>query len=199
MFRAPTWKMSEYLADQLDLADVHDLGDELQVVRIGCAPEHLKPLLAQALEAVRRAARLEGASAQNLGAGALDGRRACHDLLFGFRRARPGHDDHLVTAYPHVVEDDHGVFRLVGAARALVGLADPQHFVHAVEDADQLGIDFVRTDDTQNGAGRSRRPMHVHPQFDQACDHRVDLNLGGPLFHDDDHNYSPIRESGPSL
>ncbi len=94
---------------------------------------------------------------------------------------------------------DHRVFRLEGAARALVGLGDAQHLVHAVEDADQLRVDFVRTDDAQHGAGRSRRPMHVHPQLDQPRDDRVDLNLGGPLFHDDDHDYSPIRESGPFL
>jgi hypothetical protein len=75
MLRAPTWKMSAVAADQLDLADVHHLGDELQVVRVGRAPQHLQPLLAEPLEAVGRAARLERAAAQDLGTGALDRRR----------------------------------------------------------------------------------------------------------------------------
>ena len=127
--------MSRVLGDQLDLADVHHLGDHLQVVRVGGAPQHLQPLLAEPLEAVRRAARLERAAAQDLRAGALDGRGGGHHLLVGLRRARAGHDDHLVAADPHVVDRDDGVLGLEGAAGALVRLGDAQHLVHAVEDA----------------------------------------------------------------
>ncbi len=94
---------------------------------------------------------------------------------------------------------DDRIVRLERAARPLVGLGDPQHLVHTVEDADQFRIDLVCADDTEDGTGRSRRPVHVHAQLDEACDHRIDLNFSGPLLHDDDHDYSPIRESGPFL
>ena len=105
MLRAPTWKMSQYLLDHLDLADVHHLGDQLQVRRaFGRVAQQPQPFLAEALEAVRRAARLEGAAAQDLRAGALDGRGRRVDLLLGLRRARAGHDDHFVAADPHVAD-----------------------------------------------------------------------------------------------
>ena len=180
--------MSRVLADQLDLADVHHLGDQLQVVRVGGAAQHLQALLAEALEAVGRAARLEGAAAQDLRAGALHRRGAGHHLLVGLGRARTGHDDHFVAAYPHVVDRDDRVLGLEGPAGALVGLGDAQHLVHAVEDPDQLRIDLVRTDDAEHRPRGARRSVHVHAQFDEARDDRVDLRLGGPFLHYDDHD-----------
>ena len=41
------------LLDQLDLAEVHDLGDQLQVVAVGGVAQQPQPFFAQALEAVR--------------------------------------------------------------------------------------------------------------------------------------------------
>ena len=35
------------------------------------------------------------------------------------------------------------------------------------------------------------RPVHVHAQLDEAGDDRLDLRLGGPFFHDDDHDSTP--------
>ena len=72
MLRAPTWKMSQYFVDQLDLADVHHLGDRASGSAASAASRSmLQPFFAEALEAVRRAARLEGAAAEDLRAGAL--------------------------------------------------------------------------------------------------------------------------------
>ena len=121
-------------------------------VRIGRPPQHLQALLAKPLEAVGRAARLERAAAENLCARALDRRGAGVHLLLRLRRARTGHDDHLVTADPDIVNGDDGVLRLEGAACALVRLRDAEHLVDAVEDPDQLGIDLVGTDDTEDRA-----------------------------------------------
>src|SRR5205823_5223925 len=143
--------------------------------------------LAEPLERVRRAARLERAAAQDLRARALDRRGARVDLLLGLRGAWTGHDDHLVPAYPHIVDRDDGVLRLEGAAGALVRLADAQHLVHAVEDPDQLGIDLVRADDAEHRARDARRPVDVHPQLDEARDDGINLRLGGALAHYDDH------------
>ena len=94
----------------------------------------------------------------------------------------------VIAADPHIVQDDDRVLRLEGAAGPLVWLRDAQHLVHAVEDADELRIDLVRTHDAQHGARCAGRPVHVHAQFDQPRDHRVDLYLGGTLFHHDDHD-----------
>src|SRR6266850_1189196 len=175
------------LRDQLDLADVHHLGDDLEVVRIGRAAQHAQPLLAETLEGVRRAARLERAAAQDLRPRPLDGRGNGVHLLIRLRRAGAGHDDHLVAPYSHVVDVDKGVLGLEGAARALVRLRDAEHLVDAVEDADQLGVDLVGADDAQHGSRHPRRTVNVHPQLDEARDHGIDLRLGGALVHYDDH------------
>ena len=58
------------LVDQLDLTDVHHFGDQLQIVLIRSRTQHPQTFLAEPLEAVGRASRLEGAAAQDLGAGA---------------------------------------------------------------------------------------------------------------------------------
>ncbi len=83
--------------------------------------------------------------------------------------------------------DDDRVLRLERAAGALVRLADPQHLVDAVEDPDQLGIDLVGADDAEDGARDAGRTVHIHPQLDQARNHRINLRLGGALVHYDDH------------
>ena len=88
--------------------------------------QHLQPVFAQALEAVGRAARLEGAAAQDLRAGALHGRGRRVHLLVCLGRARAGHDDHLVAADAHIADRHDRVFGLERAARELVRLRDPQ-------------------------------------------------------------------------
>ena len=64
--------------------------------------------------------------------------------------------DHFIPADAHIVEDDDSVLRLEGAAGPLIGLGDPQHFVNAVEYADQFGIDLVRPHHAQDGARGAR-------------------------------------------
>ena len=53
MFRAPTWNMSQYRSISVDLADVHDLGHELQIVLVRRGTQHPQALFAEPLEAVR--------------------------------------------------------------------------------------------------------------------------------------------------
>ena len=83
---------------------------------------------------------------------------------------------------------DDRVIGLEGPAGALVRLGDAQHFVHAIENPDQLRVDLVRADDAEHGARRTGRSVHVHAQFDKARNHHVDLRLGGPFLHYDDHD-----------
>ena len=132
MLRAPTWRMSRVPLDQLELADVHHLRDELEVVPVGRAAQHLEAFFTETLEAVRRAARLERAAAQDLGAGILDGRRRRLDLFLGLGGARSGHDDDFVAADPQVADRDDGVLGPETPAGELVGLGDAVHLLDAV-------------------------------------------------------------------
>ena len=137
MLRAPTCRMSAYCSTSSIWLISMTSVTSLRSCRSAAAAQHLQARFAEPLEAVRRAARLERAAAQHLGARALDGRGGRLDLLLGLGRARARHDDHLVAADPHVADDDDGVLRLERAARELVRLGDAQHFVHAVLDLEQ--------------------------------------------------------------
>jgi hypothetical protein len=157
-------------------------------VAIGRRTQHPQTGLAESLEAVRRTARLERAAAKHLGAGPLDGGRRGLDLRRRLRRARSSHDDHFVAADAHVADRNDRVLRLERAAGELVRLADAQHLVHAVENADQAGVDLVGAHDAKHRAGRPRRPVHVHPQLDQPRDDGVDLFLRRAFLHYDNHD-----------
>src|SRR5262245_21080946 len=175
------------LGNQLDLADVHHLGDDLEVVGVRRAAEHLQSLLAESLERIRRAARLERAAAQDFCARTLDrGRRGVH-LLLRLRGARTGHDDHLVTADPDIVCGDDGVLRSEGAAGTFVRFRNAQHLVDPVENANQLGIDLVGADHAEHRTRHAGGSMNIHPELDQTLDDGVDLRLCGPLVHYYDH------------
>ena len=62
----------------------------------------------------------------------------------------------LVAANPYIIDLDDRVLGLERPARALVGLGDAQHLVHAIENPDQLRVDLVRTDHAEHGACRAR-------------------------------------------
>ena len=157
-------------------------------MRVGRSSEHLKAGLTVSLEAVRRTAGLERAASQHFRARSLDGGRGQHALLLGLRRTGAGHDDHLIAANPQVVDRDDGVLGPIAAARPLVGLGDAHHLVDAFENADHFLVHFAGADHAEHRPGCSRRPVHVHPQLHQPGDNHVDLRLGGPLFHYNDHD-----------
>ena len=176
------------LVDDLDLADVHHLGDQLEIVGVGGIAQQPQALFAETLEAVGRAARLEGAAAQHLGARALDGRGRRMHLVLGLRRARAGHDDDLVAADADFADGEDGVVGLEGAAGELVGLADAQHFVDAVEHLDEARVDLAAADDAEHGARGAARAVHVHAELDEVGDDLFDLRVARALFHDDNHD-----------
>ena len=175
---------------QLELADVHDLRHQLQIVAVGRAAQHAQAFFAEPLEAVRRAARLERAAAQHLGAGALDRGRRGFDLLFGLGRTGAGHHDDFVAADPHVADRDDAVFRLERAAGQLVRLGDPQDFLHAVQHLEQPWVAGpVAAHRADDGAKRARRAVHVEAHFHELRNDALDLFVGGALLHDYDHDY----------
>jgi len=157
-------------------------------VRIGRAAQHAQPLLAETLEGVRRAARLERAAAQDLRPRPLDGRGNGVHLLIRLRRAGAGHDDHLVAPYSHVVDVDEVSSGLKVRLARLVRLRDaeqPRGRRRGCQSA--RGRSWWAPDDAQHGSRHPRRTVNVHPQLDEARDHGIDLRLGGALVHYDDH------------
>ncbi len=173
---------------QFELADVHDLGHELEVVAVRRGLEEPQPFLAEPLEAVRAAARLERAAAQDLRAGPLHRRRGGLDLLFALGRAGPGHHDDLVAADPNVADRDHGVLGLERAARKLVRLGDPVHFLDAVQDFEQRRVELARpADRAEHGTERPARSMHVEAHFRQFRDDALHLRVARPFPHHNDH------------
>ena len=181
---------------EVDLADVHDLRDHLEALGVGGVAHEPQPLLAQPLEAVGRAARLERAAPQHLGARLLDGGGGGGDLLLGLHRARPGHDDHLVAADAEAAERHRGVLRPEGPARQLVGLGDAHHLVHAVHHLDEAGIEPpVAPHRAQHAAQLPGRPVHVELVLHQVRDDLLNLILARALFHHDNHGPALPRPS----
>ena len=157
----------------------------------------MQPFLAEALEAVWRAAGLERASAEDLGARAADSRGGRPHLLLGLGRARARHDDHFVATDADVADRNHGAFGLEGPARQLVRLGDAHDLVHSVEHLDQPGLRTVLADHAEHGARDARRPVHVHPDLDQTGHDELDLRFAGPFFHYDNHGSTALQESEP--
>ena len=86
------------LGDDLDVARVDDLGDDRQPGDLADVGEDLQALHAQALEGVRRGARLERAAAQQRGAGGLGHLGRLERLLGCLDRARTGDEGERVRA-----------------------------------------------------------------------------------------------------
>ena len=82
----------------VEIPGVHHLGDDRQSrLRLGLG-EQPQPLLAEALERVRRRARLVGAAAEHRGARVADGLRGLQHLLARLDRARPGDQREMRSA-----------------------------------------------------------------------------------------------------
>ena len=109
--RAPIWSTSAYSATDPHLVRLEDLGDDGQpglLPRFGEEPE---PLLLEPLEGVGRGPRLEGPSAQEVGARRLDVLGHRPQLLPRLDRAGPGHHADSPAADRDAVDADDGVGR----------------------------------------------------------------------------------------
>ena len=94
---------------------VHHLADHRQAVGVGGAAQDAQALLAQALERVRRGARLVGAAAHH-GRARLRHRRGDGErLLLPLDRARAGHQREPAAADGAAPDRDHRVGRVEGA------------------------------------------------------------------------------------
>src|SRR5439155_19006077 len=116
----PDLKDVGVLRNQRDLDLVHHFADDQQTIAIGGGAQKLQAFLAQALEAVRRAARLESAAADHLGAGAGYDFGDALDLVLVLDAARSRHRDDLLAAYIQFADLDDGASRAEAAAGELI-------------------------------------------------------------------------------
>jgi len=95
------------LGDQGDVVFRHHLGDNGEAGLLTGARQQLEPLKTETLKCIRRAARLEGASAKNAGACTAHMIGGGHELQLGFNRARPSHGDEFVPADLQIKHRNH--------------------------------------------------------------------------------------------
>ena len=163
--------------------DGHDLGDDGQAGDFACFGQVFKTLETQALEAVWAGARLEGAAAQHLCAGGLDGLGGLDEFVAILDAARTGHDDDLFTADAKlpVADLDDGIVGTRGAAGELVRLLDANGVLHAVHGGEGLAADLGQVaDQGDDGTVLAVDGMGAHAHALGLADDGADFS-GGAL------------------
>ena len=100
------------LGNQRNVVFGHDFGDDGQAGFCARAGEHLEAFEAMTLKCIRRAAGLEGAAAQDAGAGAAHMMGGGHELELGLNRAGASHGDELVAADFKIEHRHHSLLAL---------------------------------------------------------------------------------------
>ena len=174
--------------DQREGFVVDGLGDDAQsefIPDFGHDPQRFK---AEALECVRRCARLVGAAAEELRAG---GRYLLGDgegLFAAFDRARTGDNGQRAAADGGIGagEADDGVFFLDVAAGEFVGLGNPDHVGNAGKIFEVAAVDFTLVaGDADGGALGSGERMGAKTQLLNMVADRLNLFRRGLRLHDD--------------
>ena len=131
MLRAPIWITSATSTTASTCARVHQLGHERQPGLLARLDEDLERHVAEALERVRRGARLERAAAQHRHACGGDRARGLERLLARLDRARAGDEAEVAVADAAAAHLDHGRVGRELARDELVRLEDRQHLLDA--------------------------------------------------------------------
>ncbi len=173
----------------VDVAHVHQLGDDRQpglLLRLLQQPQPLDP---EALEAVRRGARLVGAAAQHRRAVLGDHARRLQRLLAALDRARAGDQAEVVAADPPAVDLDHGPLALLELRRGeLVRLQDRDQVVDPVVALEpERGDPVAVADRPDHGQQLALREVGRTADLLDSLDDVGDLLLRRPLFHHDHH------------
>ena len=161
---------------------------------LGCLAHQFQAGNPHALESIRRAARLEGASAKKTCAGRLDARGNGKDLLAVLDCARSGDDRNLLAADLGAVGKlDHRAFRTKRAPGQLVGGADAQHVEYTRQ---HLEFAKVQSGGSPNGGqdrlGCAGCPMYVDARLLHHFDDGKYLFFGSFLLHRYDHCFFPV-------
>ena len=147
-----------------------------------------KALLAETLEGIGRGARLVGAAAKELRAGAEDLLGHGHGLLAIFDGAGSGDDGESGSAEGGVRarESDDRVFLFDVAADQFVGLADADQFLHSWHFVQSAGFDFAAiSGDSDGGALCPRHGVGPVTQLLDLLANRAYLLLRGLRLHHD--------------
>ena len=146
MLRAPTWKMSEYLSISSIWLTSITSETSFRFSAFAASRSSRSPSSPSPWKLYGELRGLNAPPRRIFAPARLHRRRRRAHLRLGLRRARAGHDDHLVAADAHVADGDDGALGLERPARELVRLGDPQHLVHAVEQLDQrrVGMPLAR-------------------------------------------------------
>ena len=177
------------LDDRLDVAGVHQLGDDRQAglrLRLG---EQAQPLLPEALEAVGRGARLVGAAAEQARAAGRHEPGRGQRLVARLDGARPGDQAEVLAADPAALDLDHrAVARLQLGRRELERLEDRDDLLDAVVTLEPEAGDVLAVAD---GADHRHllpaRGMGTSAAGLDPGDDGRHLLLGGRRFHHDHH------------
>ena len=182
----------DVLLEDRHVGRVDHLADDGQAERVVCLVQELEGGQAEALERVRRGARLEGAAAQDAGALALDGAGRLHELLARLDRARAGHHHELLAeAQLHAVDPHPGPLRLVLRARELVGRADPDDLLDARQRAEVRDTLDVAADDADHGPLLAHAEERLEPVLLDGASDPVDLLVRRRRTHHHDHRFLP--------
>ena len=186
-----------HLEHRLEVAHVHQLGHDRQAglgLRLG---QQAQARLAEALERVRRGARLVGAAAQELGAGVLDGRAPCRAAPRATRPCtgrRSWRSARRRSCRPSISSTVRSL-ALVLERRELVRLEDRHQVVDARRALEPEVRDVLAVADrADHGDELARRDVRLRAHGLDALDDGVDLRLRRPLFHHDHHlSLQPLK------
>ena len=116
-----------HILEQGQMVDVHDLGHDGQSRGPLGLGQELEALEAQTLERIGGRAGLEGAAAQDRGAGGLDGAGHLQDLILALHGAGAGDHAEVAAAQLDAAHFDHGIGGMEHAVALLEGLAHAAH------------------------------------------------------------------------
>ena len=174
--------------EDLHIGRVRDLADDRQPGLLACLGQELEALDAEPLEGVGRGARLEGATAHDGRALALDPAGRGQDLVARFDGAGAGDDRERGTRpdldIPHA--DARAIGVVLGAGQ-LVGLADADELLdagHALDVADALDAGAHDAHDDALGADHD---VGLEALVRDGLADRVDLLFLRLSAHHDDH------------
>src|SRR5208282_5402670 len=177
---------------QLDLRDLHHFADDEQLKTITRFAQQFQAVSAESLKRIGRGAGLEGAAAENARSRVGDQSGDSEQLLAGFDRAGPGHDDDFLAAdFNPVRKLDYGTFGAKIAAGQFVGRSDAVNCLHPRHHFDFAGVEIMRNADAaENGLALSSGAVDFKAELDQLIDHVLDLIFTGRILHCDNHEWS---------
>src|SRR5436190_1832771 len=178
----------------VQVADVHQLGDDRHArlgLRLGEQPQALLP---QPLEGVGRGARLVGAAAEQGRPRLADDARGLQRDVARFDGAGAGDHGEALTAHLASVDLKHRALAVRDLRRGeLVGLEDRHHPVDARLALQPKALDarvlLDVADRADHGDARAAAAMGARARLFDLPDDRVDLLFGRGLLHHDHHQF----------